>query len=171
MWWTTVKKDIEQFKFDYSRNQFLMQQKPSMITWKSVPKYFLDKYWSSHWPHSWSLDAFKVVLPGRRLFWTISSLLGDLAQLHAHENASNPLHQGSSDKTFKKCGLSGHKAVNGSRNLMLSSIISKMCVAFNELYSLSEPKISHECFSWHYVAIYVNDNFWILMTEKERVTD
>ena len=152
MWWTTVKKDIEQFKFDYSRNQFLMQQKPSMITWKSVPKYFLDQYWSSPWPHSWSLDAFKVILPGRRLFWTISSLLGDLAQLHAHENASNPLHQGSSDKTFKKCGLSGHKAVNGSRNLMLSSIISKMCVAFNELYSLSEPKICRECFPLDYVT-------------------
>ena len=143
-----------------------MQQKPSMITWKSVPKYFLDQYWSSPWSHSWSLDAFKVILPGRRLFWTISSLLGDLAQLHAHENASNPLHQGSSDKTLKKCGLTDHKAVNGSRNLMLSSIISKMCVAFSELYSLSEPKSSTECFQWDYVAIYVDDNFWILMTEK-----
>ena len=107
-----------------------------------------------------------MILPGRRLFWTISSLLGDLAQLHAHENASNPLHQGSTDKTFKKCGLTGHKAVNGSRNLMLSSIISKMCVAFSELYSLSKPKISPECFPWDYVAIYVDDNFWILMTEK-----
>ena len=69
-------------------------------------------------------------------------------------------------KLSKKCGLTGHKAVNGSRNLMLSSIISKMCVAFSELYSLSEPKISPECFPWDYVAIYVNDNFWILMTEK-----
>ena len=43
--------------------------------------------------------------------------------------------------------VTSNKDVDGSRDLMLSSIISKMCIAFNELYSHSEPKISRE---WHW---------------------
>ena len=96
-----------------------------------------------------SLEAFKVLYLVGGFFEPFHRFLAILLNSMPMEMFQTHFIRDLRNEFSRKNLVTSNKDVDGSRDLMLSSIISKMCIAFNELYSHSEPKISRE---WHWLG-------------------